>query len=1056
MTSLKALCAGVMTLCVASLSFTSCYDDSALNEKIDGLEEEVSDLDTRLQAIENLKAQLEALTAKVDALYTIKFQVSDADELQYSFDGGKTWVGTGVILVDECDCVPTPPCDHVCPPCEHECPPCQYVPCEHECPEVSVVDNGTSVTITIGDASFTIEKPAEIVFEIRAGKLYFESEGTLKVAIKSAGIEDVTVMSYPKGWYAEIASDGMLEVTAPDFQSTVEEGYWNDDWTEYITIPATAAGEGYVKVHACSVEGECMVGKLPVVVSAQPVSVKAYGGMAYFNAVGNFPPEFYYGASPRDAFETEVAGLLEDLNAEGWSDYTMNNGEFSVEAEIADLLGAEPEMGVEYVVWAIVSDWSKQSYSIEDFIISYYSPVQVTAVEDESKRTAYNVTATVTVEGAESYYALAIPANYLDYDGALEEYKANFIASFSPDSWSGPMGKFYTESYTGSVLDIAEGTTSSMSGNYAPNLDIYLLVLPQDGRSWDEYTVEDVFEFKFTTASLVAGGSVDATAEQVFKYMAEEFDNMSYEFVTVEKVVDKYSQLAVEVKPSADNWVAFYFMWLEDDEWALYSGDDELLVDRILDEWGMTPNDVEFPYYEVIDVDPATTHHFVAMFVDDAGKYGKLAKVSMTTDDLVYSDVMFTEPYETNLADGVLKNTTDFKFKPTVEGGTAASYKYYWLQTDYYNPYEGMDDAELAQTIHFDRDKRGVVVTAAELVDGYIVVPNNEFGSSYMVAVLPYDENGAPGKSAAIFEYESTFAIDNVITEGAEFEATKPAYTIGLPSVMDEFGDGAIYYYTYIDYYSKYQFSYELNVAITPVEGTTVMATYVNGNNTTLTGNAATDASALWQGSLESWYNYTNITEPFESSNRFFNHYEDVPAPDVWFIISWTDADGNYYYEAKSLQSELQKLADEMYALIHGGAEEVTTPDGKQLTFVWADMMDAPSCLDFGVSTPGYLAVAYDMAAMYGEDGLPEEMIGMYMQYQAWEYTVTATDATSGVITIQSYDMYGDLQTAEGSYTEWDGTTCKVTFEMLMLEDVTMTVAAETIPLYIEQGGIMM
>ena len=172
MKSLCAFCTGVMTLVAASSLVVSCYDDSALRAEIENVKGELDGLDARLKAIEELKEQLAALTARVDALYTLQFQVSDANELQYSFDG-KDWKGTGIILAAECDCEP----------CDHECPPCQYVPCDHECPEVSLVDNGDSVTIKVGDAEFTIEKPQEIVFELRAGKLYFESEGTLTVNI---------------------------------------------------------------------------------------------------------------------------------------------------------------------------------------------------------------------------------------------------------------------------------------------------------------------------------------------------------------------------------------------------------------------------------------------------------------------------------------------------------------------------------------------------------------------------------------------------------------------------------------------------------------------------------------------------------------------------------------------------------------------------------------------------------------------------------------------------------------------------------------------------------
>lgn len=1032
MMSLKALCTGVMTLCVASLSLTSCYDDSALNSKIDELGNEVSALDARLQAVEALTAKLEALTARVDALYTLKFQVTTANMLQYSFDGGKTWIDTGIKLAKELECT-----------CE--------IPEACKCVEVSLTDNGDSVTIKVGENEFTIKKPEEIVFDIRAGKVYFESEGTIKVALKTVGVDDVTVMSAPKGWWAEIASDGMLEITAPNYDETQPVV----DYETWEETPGKYAAEGYVKIHACGANGKCMVGRLPVVVSDSPVNVKAYNGKAYFNAAGAYAPTFYYGAAPRASFEAEVAGLLSDLNGQGWTeDYTSNYNEDewmaepNVEASIADLLGAEPEVGVEYAVWALVQDPQKAEFTIEDFIIAYYSVIKVTAVEDVAARTAYNVTVTVEVEGAESYYASAIPGIYLEEEGDLEMQKENLLASLSPDSWMGPMGKLYYESYTGSVLDIAEGTTASATGTYAPDMEIVLLVLPQDGRSWDEYTMADIKEFKFKTASLTAGGSVNATATQVFKYMKEEWNNNTYEYELVEKVVDEYSQLAVEVKPSSDNWTAFYFDWFEDDVYKANST-DEALVALLLDGYGMTPDDVdEFPVYDCLDTAPETTMHFVAMFVDKDGKYGQIAKVSATTKKLTYSDIVFAEPYETNLSEGFLKNTTDFKFRPSVEGGTAGSYKYYWCQTDYFNAYENYTEEQLVQTIYFDRDRRGVTVTAEELVDGYIVVPNNEYGSSYWVAVLPCDENGAPATGVAIFEYESVFKLENVITDAFVGE---PEVKVNLPEMSEmyangDWGDAAYYGFSYSEYFGDYQFYYELNYELTPAEGTTVTAVLVDAGSYSAFAEAdqKTRAEGVWQKAYGS--SYTFVTEePLETSYRYFNHMASAAAPEVYLAVSWVDADGNYYYKEYALQSEIQKYADRM-------KEYLASPDGKQLAFTWEDMMGAPSCLDFGVTTEGQFAVAYDMAAMYG-DSLPAEMVGMYMQYAAWEYEVTPADAHSGTIVIKSYDMYGDLQTTEGRYSDWYGTSCKVTFEMLYLDNTEMTVATETIPLYIEATG---
>ena len=126
------------------------------------------------------------------------------------------------------------------------------------------------------------------------------------------------------------------------------------------------------------------------------------------------------------------------------------------------------------------------------------------------------------------------------------------------------------------------------------------------------------------------------------------------------------------------------------------------------------------------------------------------------------------------------------------------------------------------------------------------------------------------------------------------------------------------------------------------------------------------------------------------------------------------------------------------------------TPDGKQLMFTWDELGGAPAMIDLGVTTPGKFAVCYDLAAIYGAENLPAELVGQYMQYIALDYAVEATDATSGVINLMSYDHFGELQSTPVTYTEWNGTTCKLTCEMLYIFDAVMTVSEETVPVYIE------
>ena len=1005
MKGLMSLCAGVMTLCAASSLFVSCYDDTALQEQI-------SALDKRVQNLESLQTQLAELTARVDALYTLQFREGENKELQYSFDGGQEWKHTGIFLAKETEC------QYV--PCDHECPPCQYVPCDHECPEVSLVDNGDSVTIKIGDAEYTIEKPQQVSFELRAGKVYFSSEGTATVAIKSSGIEDITVISYPKGWYAEINAEGKVEVTAPNYEETQPEMDY-ETWTE---IPAKYAASGYVKVHACSADGKCMVGRLPVEVVAQALSVKAYDGNAYFSVASNYSwgPTYFYGVATKETLEAETEGLLKMMSSGGYDHYDLYtySEETELQVSIEELLGEEPQLGSEYVVWAVVEDYSKASYTSEDLVLAYYSPLQVTLTEVEAEKTAYNVTVNVEVVGAEGYVAVAMPAMYMDDS----EYQAEMMVMALTEGQY--YGKYYTDNYCGSALDIAAGTTYSMTGLYSPASDVYVFVLPIDGRPVEDYTAADVVMGQFTTAELTAGGSVDLNVKQVTSYWGEEYSYEIWDYVPVEIFLDPYTQLGVEVQRSSnDAWSALYFNWLDEQTYNEYAGYDEDLVDYLLEtSYGNLPGDVKsWPLYITENVAPNTTKHFVAFVVDATGKYGKVAHIELTSEELEKAEFTWAEPVKTNVVDGVLKNTQTFEITPAFEEGTEpASYKYVWQAVNYWNPYNGMDDAQMAEEIFFSED--AVTVTAEELVDGKIVVDGHSYGSEYYFAVLPINEDGAPGNSAAIVTYQCVFAIDNVATEGAAYDATVPQIEITYPTEFVDGGEGdqAMYYYQYQEYYEKNYFYYEgLMFSVAPVAGTTVCASMVNTDNFTMGADAATKAAQLWSGDFGSYYTLTTA-EYAESDKRTFNNYEDEAAPAVVLAVSWVDADGNYYYKEYNMQPELQKLSDALYAIIYGAAPEepvaALSVEGKQWAFDW-ELMGVPVRLDVGVSIENYCMIGLDLGLMYPDD---PGAAGMWMAYIEGYYELEETSETSGKIWLMQADwVTGEL--TRGLSIDYSGLT---------------------------------
>ena len=1003
MKGLMALCVGVMTLGASSSLFVSCdkYDDSALREQIESL-------DKRVQNLESLLTQLEELTARVDALYTLKFQVTTENELQYSFDGGKTWTSTGIVLATQCD---------------------------HECPEVSLVDNGDSVTIKVGDDEFTIEKPEQIVFEIRAGKVYFESEGTMQVAIKTSGIEDISVMSAPKGWFAEINAEGLVEITAPNYEDC-QEGYGWDENDEYYETPAKCAAAGYVKIHACSADGKCMVGKLPVEVAGQPLIVKAYAGNAYYTLAGEsswWNATFFYGVSEKANLEADTAELLNRMNDgdyDVYDDYLNNYGEETeVEVSIAELLGEEPQVGKEYVVWALVENSEAMPYDLEDLVLAYYSPVEVDITENEAAKTAFNVEVTVNVQGADSYVAVAMPESQLQWTSVDEVKEQMAMAMFEGMYY----GKLYKESYTGSALDIAAGTSYSMSGNYAPESDVYVFILPLDGRAKQDYTADDVVSAQFSTAPLAAGGSIDLTAKQVTSYMGEKYDYEIMDYVPTEITLDPYTELGVEVTPSSDGeWSAFYYAWMDDATYADLSAFEEDIVDYLLENsFPNSPAEIKkWPVYLTENVSPATKMHFVAFVVDKAGKYGQLAHVEATSKELVKADLVWVDPVVSNVVDGVLKNTTTLKITPAFEDGKeAASYKYVLAQTKYYNQYEGMDDAEMAEELFFSTSSSVKTVTAEELVNGVLYVDGHSYGYPYYFAIVPIDAEGNPGASAAILEYETVFELDEAITEGAAFEATKPQITLNLPPVDEfypdgEWGDAAYYgYEDQTEWGYGYHYYYEIGFAVSPVEGTEVIAQYVDTDSYTLGSTAAAKAGQLWSESLG--FGAVTTTEPVESPYKYLSHYQDEPAPAIVFCVSWKDAEGNVYYMDIDVQPELKKLADRMTAMINGEElpAELPTPDGKQWAFTWMQMGGVPTVLDFGVTTEGQCVVAYDPAVMGAPEGTP------YQIYNMLAYEFEATDATSGKLTLTTVNMFGEELSQEFEYSNLTETSCHFEFD---------------------------
>ncbi len=630
----------------------------------------------------------------------------------------------------------------------------------------------------------------------------------------------------------------------------------------------------------------------------------------------------------------------------------------------------------------------------------------VTAVEDESKRTAYDNYIKVEVKGYQAYYALAVP-DQGEFGYSPEEYAAIMVEDLS----YGGMGKLLSENYEGSFYQITMGTNSYV-GEGMPGTTGTLLILPLDGRSYDEYSVEDVKVFEFDTNPLVEGGSVDASAEQVY----------SHETWSGEVALDPYTEIGVKVSASAESWKYFYFAWLTEEAYGLTGGDAELLVDAILSNpasYPISPSDID-PVIVNTTLDPNQTIYFVSFFVDNDDKYGEVFAQSYTTEDLEKSEIILDTV--TNLEDETtLKNTSalEVTLSPDME---VSKYKYVWTSTDYYNQYEGKTDAEMADAIFFG-EVNGYSgfyeVLAEDLKDGKLVIEGHEYGSSYYLAILPYDEDGNPGNSAAIFEYDCVFELDEVITDASLFVG-EPVVTLEAAEKMNG-GYGESYYWL-----NGTTAEYSLAYTVTPAEGTEVKALIICPEASVDYGydhniSDIQKASGLWAGNLpgQSYYTF-GFTEKTTTDPRSMNVYGASAPSSIYILVSWKDAEGNYYYKEVDLSKEAELMfcdcldldeTGEVTASYHSyllaaatDATVTATPAGKQWGFVTvAEEAFVPAGMnavfDFGVSSPG--------AFVFGA-----EADGVYVDAFGGMMTLTAeikpVSETSGVVVISGLQGFDD------------------------------------------------
>ncbi|MBO7185845.1 MAG: hypothetical protein J6V59_02995 [Alistipes sp.] len=437
--SLKAVVAAAL---VASMTLAaSCsYDDSAINNRVEKVEEAIKALEDRVKALEDHASAVDKL---IDELVVVTDVTVDGDKTTVTLSDG-----TKITVYGECDTLQYRVNEGVL---EVSADGQNWVAVEQtaDCVITAVVVNDdNTVTFTLADGSeFTVALAELIECEAARTGVYVLPGATKEIVFTvNDAVVDMNIMNQPFGWSATVGeptveeengggaapaplaaggTDYALKITGPS-QALVNAGY--------------AAKEGVVSVHFNTASGACKVLSVNVGLAEITMEIDATGNITITNSIvetvsnpigvfTNFA-DFIIGAMPKSLYDEYGNEALKTDYIEMWGDanWTSRNSglgnvidllpyeEGVYEREVIELtvdqLGNSMypkfgfEYGGEYVIFIAFDYETVYGASIpvlENAILKPYKKAFVDASLVEGSETPTGATYNVSLAGYDNY-----------------------------------------------------------------------------------------------------------------------------------------------------------------------------------------------------------------------------------------------------------------------------------------------------------------------------------------------------------------------------------------------------------------------------------------------------------------------------------------------------------------------------------------------------------------------------------------------------------------------------------------------------------------------------
>lgn len=714
------------------------------------------------------------------------------------------------------------------------------------------------VTITIGDATYTLEKWADDKSVLGLSRAdFFLMYGAEKVVeLTAEDIAEYYVMAKPDGWKATLEGK-TLTVVAPA-KKAYEVG--------------AAETKGEILIHATTVEGKCKVAKIDVKTGdGLTLKVDSEGNLyienAFVGTTGNAETgyaenfldfkfgiapaaEFYAMASnyeymfgttdPFEGFEKafnayDYAAVGQELGFYNWYGYRdtpatpYKEGEYEVdkiEASIFDLYSdvfyEELPYGP-YIIWAASYDEKGLVGGIRFAEFNYVN------VEIELVKATYNdLIVKVNVDGADEYMiGWVAESETMQSGGGIGPLAAGIEDFTAFDEYMlGTRGPWTMFVENGVPYYLSPAWGQQMPADYVTTM------FPEEGaslKSYDPYGDPLAFNEKYYFWVMPMYSHMTKFDESMYSYDFSAYDYETHfkpylvSFTTndiqsegsvtpaITFTEESWTSLSVDVDAEGADMV--YYALFSDDEYTDFVSDDEIVETVIANcEW---PESGSFSYefdrdLNYVELVSGSKYHLAVVAIDADGKYVLASKAAVTKSVPATVNEAYTVTFGTITSDF---DEVTVDVTPSAVGTTY--YKYYDK-----DEYDSMEESEVLMDVLLDEniltEQGGVVKSYASPQHTYVlaVVVLGEDGTDYNVLSKDCATKSYPYSADVKVTLKSlTSSAENQYTAVFTVEgADNVMYQIGSAGQSSSFPMNVVKYApTQDEYYGSYGYASVVN-----------------------------------------------------------------------------------------------------------------------------------------------------------------------------------------------------------------------------------------------------